>query len=32
MRSPRFRGGSRIAAFETWLRAAIPTANLTIRT
>ena len=32
VRSPRFRGGPGIAAFETWLRAAIATANLTIRT
>lgn len=31
VRSPGFRSGTRIAAFEKWLRAAIATANLTIR-
>ncbi len=32
LRSPASRGGAQIAVFEKWLRAAIATANLTIRT
>jgi LysR family glycine cleavage system transcriptional activator len=31
VRAPGFRSGTRIAAFEKWLRAAIATANLTIK-
>jgi len=31
VRSPGFRSGTQIAAFEKWLRAAIATANLTIK-
>ena len=32
VRSARFRSGTRIMAFEKWLRTAIATANLTIKT
>ncbi len=31
VRAPGSRSGTRIAAFEKWLRAAIATANLTIK-